>query len=389
MSHPRSRFLALACLLVMVLAACDTPAPTSVQPSAAASASLSSPSASPSTGPSGSQPASPEPSPSASQDGATYTVQRGDTLSFIARAWATTVAQLQAWNAVRYPSLATNPDSLQAGWVLIVSGDPDATPLPTPVATPPPATPRPATPAPSNPPASTGCRAGNRVAAGSAQTFYTVPGAGKGVALTFDMGGRLDPGVDILNFLVARGVCATIFPTGAMAQTEQGQRIMAIVRAHPELFEIGNHTMHHCDLVRGGGGSPSTAPCAGGAPSADFIRRQLTDAAAILKQQTGQDPRPYWRPPYGSVNGAVIQAAASVGYTKTFMWDIDTIDWKPIEQGGPTAQQIATKVITQAEGGSNVLMHLGGFETLDALRIMVPGLRDRGFLLTSLSDLLN
>jgi hypothetical protein len=34
-------------------------------------------------------------------------------------------------------------------------------------------------------------------------------------------------------------------------------------------------------------------------------------------------------------------------------------------------------------------MHLGGYETLDALKIMIPGLRDRGFLLTSLSDMLH
>ncbi|HET6745111.1 MAG TPA: polysaccharide deacetylase family protein, partial [Candidatus Limnocylindria bacterium] len=231
--------------------------------------------------------------------------------------------------------------------------------------------------------------AGGRLPAGGVEVFRTIPNAGPGVALTFDMGGRLVPGIDILNFLIEKKVCATLFPTGAMAQTAEGQEIMAIVRAHPELFEIGNHTMHHCDLVRGGGGSPSAAPCNVGVPTVSFIRKELTDAAAILKQQTGQDPVPYWRPPYGSVNASVIQAAASVGYTKTFMWDIDTLDWKPTSQGGPTAQQIATKVITQAEGGSNVLMHLGGYETLSALRIMVPGLRDRGFLLTSLSDLLH
>jgi peptidoglycan/xylan/chitin deacetylase (PgdA/CDA1 family) len=164
---------------------------------------------------------------------------------------------------------------------------------------------------------------------------------------------------------------------------------MAIVKAHPELFEVGNHTMHHCDLVRGGGGSPSTAPCAGVTPTADFIRTQLTEAEAIIRNATGQNPQPYWRPPYGSVNDAVRTAAASVGYTKVFMWDVDTIDWKPISDGGPTAQQIASKVVTNAKDGSNVLMHLGGYETLDALRLMVPGLRDRGFLLTSLSDLLN
>ncbi|MDP9244167.1 MAG: polysaccharide deacetylase family protein [Chloroflexota bacterium] len=245
------------------------------------------------------------------------------------------------------------------------------------------------TPALTTPPSSAGCRAGKRVAAGAEQTFYTVPDAGHNVALTFDMGGRLDPALAILSFLVQNHVCATLFPTGAMSQTPVGQQVLAVIRAHPELFEIGNHTMHHCDLVSGGAGSPTTAPCAGGPPSADFIRKELTDAAAILQGGTGQSPQPYWRPPYGSVNQAVLDAAASVGYTKTFMWDIDTIDWKPIADGGPTAQQIATKVVGNAQSGSIVLMHLGGYETLDALRIMIPGLRDRGFLLTSLSDLLN
>lgn len=333
-------------------------------------------------------PASEEPSPTLPTAteipaGTTYTVQGGDSLSSIARAWGTSVAQLQAWNADRYPSLTDDPASLQSGWVLVVAAEAGATPLPN-------ATPRPATPPPATPPPGADCHAGTRAAAGNPQTFSVVPDAGDGVALTFDMGGRLDPGVDILNFLIANDVCATIFPTGAMAQTSEGQKIMAIIRAHPELFEIGNHTMHHCDLARGGLGSPSTAPCqTGGAPSADFIRAELTDAEAILRDLTGQDPRPYWRPPYGSVNASVISAAASAGYTKTFMWDIDTIDWKPISQGGPTGQQIATKVITTAEGGSNVLMHLGGYETLSALHIMVPGLRERGFVLTSLSDLLD
>ena len=233
------------------------------------------------------------------------------------------------------------------------------------------------------------CEAGNRVPGGAHESFTTIPDAGRGVALTLDMGGRLDPGIDILNLLMANHVCVTVFPTGAMAQTAEGQEVMVLIKAHPELFEIGNHTMHHCDLVLGGGGSPTTAPCVGATPTADFIGQELTDAAVILAQLSGQQPVPYWRPPYGSVNQAVRDAAASAGYTKTFMWDIDTIDWKPIADGGPTAQQIATKVVTNAQDGSIVLMHLGGYETLDALRIMIPGLRDRGFLLTSLSDLLN
>jgi peptidoglycan/xylan/chitin deacetylase (PgdA/CDA1 family) len=147
--------------------------------------------------------------------------------------------------------------------------------------------------------------------------------------------------------------------------------------------------MYHCDLVRGGGGSPSTGPCVGGPFSADRIREELTDAEGILLAGTGQAPQPYWRPPYGSLSDGVIAAAASVGYTKTFLWDIDTIDWKPIVDGGPSAEQIAAKVIGNSVNGSNVLFHLGGYETLRSLELIVPGLRDRGFTLTSLSDLLN
>jgi peptidoglycan/xylan/chitin deacetylase (PgdA/CDA1 family) len=174
-----------------------------------------------------------------------------------------------------------------------------------------------------------------------------------------------------------------------MSQTAQGRAALAIVRDHPELFEIGNHTMYHCDLVRGGGGSPSSQPCVGGAPSADRVRQELTDAEAILRDATGQDPRPYWRPPYGSINATVLGAAASAGYTKTFLWDIDSIGGTPLSDGGPTAAQIASKVVGNAVNGSNVLFHLGGYETLHALELLVPALRDRGFLLTSLSDLLD
>jgi peptidoglycan/xylan/chitin deacetylase (PgdA/CDA1 family) len=360
---PLARTLPWLAVLVLVLGACA--------PAASPSPSVGGPASSlPSSSDLPSSAASVSRAATASAGVTSYTVLAGDTLFSIARTWGTTVAQLQAWNAPRYPSLASDPGTLQVGWVLIVAGDPNATPVPT-------------------PPAS-GCQAGNRVPVGSQQTIASIPGAGHAIALTLDMGGRLDPGVDILNLLIANQVCATIFPTGAMAQTSQGLAVMAIIRAHPELFEIGNHTMHHCDLVHGGLGSPTTAPCAtGGTPTADFIRKELTDAAAILKQYSGQDPVPYWRPPYGTINDFVRSTAASVGYSKTFMWNIDTIDWKPIADGGPTAAQISSKVISQATDGSIVLMHLGGYETLNALGTMIPGLRDRGFLLTALSDMLS
>jgi peptidoglycan-N-acetylglucosamine deacetylase len=370
--------------LVMLLVGTACASPSTSEPIGAppsVSGGTAAPSASPGPDPSSTI----RPTPSASTDTPdavnTYTVIRGDTLAAIARSHGTTTEQLQAWNSGRYPSLAGDPNVIEPGWVIIVGGDPSVTPQPVPAAT--------QAPQPTAPPTVAGCSAGNRAVGGSAQTFATIPNAGPGVALTFDMGGRMDPAVDIMNFLVANRVCATIFATGVMSETPQGQQVLGIIRAHPELFEIANHTMYHCDLARGGGGSPSTGPCSGGPFSADRVRRELTDAEGILAAGTGQNPQPYWRPPYGSLNDAVIAAAASVGYTKTFMWDIDTIDWKPIGDGGPTAEQIAAKVIGNAVNGSNVLFHLGGYETLRSLELIVPGLRDRGFTLTSLSDLLN
>src|SRR5690606_23825149 len=76
--------------------------------------------------------------------GTEYTVRAGDSLAAIGRAYGTTTEQLQAWNAGRYPSLATNPNIIEPGWVLIVSGDPGVTPRPTSTAAP--VTPRPTAP---------------------------------------------------------------------------------------------------------------------------------------------------------------------------------------------------------------------------------------------------
>ena len=380
----------MALVTLFGLAACGSPAasPSSSKPSAEPSVPggtftpRPSASAEPTAEPTADGTERPETStPPSSEDAGSYTVRRGDSLSAIARAFGTSAEQLQAWNRDRYPQLASNPNVIEPGWVLLVAGDPSITPMPAPTTV--------ATPRPTPPPVAGGCTANNRVPAGGPQTFTTIPNAGPGVALTFDMGGRMDPAVEIMNFLVANRVCATIFATGVMSQTAQGREVMAIIRANPGLFEIANHTMYHCDLVRGGGGSPSTGPCAGGPFSADRVRKELTDAEAILAAGTGQSPRPYWRAPYGSLSQGVIDAAASVGYTKTFMWDIDTVDWKPISDGGPSAEQIAAKVINGSVNGSNVLFHLGGYETLDSLRLIVPGLRERGYTLTSLSDLLH
>lgn len=376
----------LTLILALVLAACSPQASVTPEASPAPTAPIT-PSPSPSPSPTVEPETTPDSTPAttapaSSFDPEEYTVKAGDDLYGIGRHFRASVAQLQAWNGDRYPSLLDHPEIVQPGWVLVVAGDPAITPLPAATATPEPRL-SPGAGAP------TPCRVSTRVFGGGARTYTRIPGAGDGLALTFDMGGRMDPALDIMDLLVAEKVCATIFATGAISQTDEGQAVLQIIKDHPELFEIGNHTMHHCDLAQGGGGSPTSSPCPVGAPDAAFIRTELFDAASLIRAATGQNPAPYWRPPYGSVNAVVLAAAADAGYGKTFMWDLDTIDWRPESEGGPATADIVAKVAGGARPGSIVLMHLGGYNTLEAVRELIPALRVQGYSLTSLSDLLS
>jgi peptidoglycan/xylan/chitin deacetylase (PgdA/CDA1 family) len=195
------------------------------------------------------------------------------------------------------------------------------------------------------------------------------------VGLTFDMGGRTDPALAIMSWLRDHSVPATIFMTGASVDsTTAGPEVISVLNAHPDLFDLGNHSYGHPDTTR---------------LTAGQVAEELRRAEAAIAAHADQSPRPLFRPPYGAWDSDVLAGAGAAGYRWTVMWDLDTIDWKPISDGGPSAAQIAARVVGNAVNGSNVLFHLGGYETLDSLRLIIPGLRDRGFTLTSISDLLD
>ncbi|GAA5162223.1 cell wall-binding repeat-containing protein [Ornithinimicrobium tianjinense] len=228
------------------------------------------------------------------------------------------------------------------------------------------------------------CWAGPTLLGGPQEVLSTVGGvSGRKMAFTLDMGGRLDGATAIVDFLVDHQVCTTFFPTSIMADTAEGRRVMARIAEHPELFEVGNHTVHHCDLVNGGGGSPSGAPCQ--VPMTQtFVRSELSLAEPVLERLSGVETRPLWRPPYGSHNAWVRDQAAAVGYPVTVMWARDTIDWDP----DTTASQIVARTTSPLPPtGAIVLAHLGGYRTGEALPTIVRVLRDNGYTMTTVSDL--
>lgn len=312
------------------------------------------------------------PTPTPAPTPVAYVVASGDSLNSIARRFETTARSIAFWNRDAYPSLdpeseAYAPDRIEVGWRLEVlpgvvvgaDGEPEPTRSPGPSVPP---TAGPATPAPSVP------------AGGPATVISSGPRGTAKIALTFDMGGRLDPAAEMLQWLVDNNVRATIFPTGKQgAEHPQGRAAMAIVRDHPGLFELANHSWDH----------PSFTEL-----TAAEMREQLERAEAALFEEIGRTTRPWFRPPFGAWSADVRRAVGAAGWSTVVMWDIDTIDWRPTADGGPTARDIEAKVLANAQGGSIVLMHLGGWNTLDALPGIVDGLRDKGLEPVTLSEML-
>jgi peptidoglycan/xylan/chitin deacetylase (PgdA/CDA1 family) len=70
------------------------------------------------------------------------------------------------------------------------------------------------------------------------------------------------------------------------------------------------------------------------------------------------------------------------------MWDIDTIDWKPTTDGGPTTAGIVATITAKAQGGSIVLMHLGGWHTLEALPAILAAVQAKGLTPVTLGEML-
>jgi peptidoglycan/xylan/chitin deacetylase (PgdA/CDA1 family)/LysM repeat protein len=290
-----------------------------------------------------------------------YTVRAGDTLSLIAQRYATTWQSLVYWNRTSYPSLdpanpAYNPNRLEVGWVLrLIPGVvvPYDAPLPTPLPIP---TPVP-TPAPST--ASLlighGSRSSNRV------------------ALTFDIDGRTSPALPIMTWLRDHNVPATIFMIGNEASTSVGSAVLSRVDARPDLFDLGNHSYSHPVMTK---------------LTWQGMVNEIVAADTAIRRYAAQNPKPLFRPPYGAWNSTLLSATGYAGYRYTVLWDIDTLDWKPVSDGGPTVASMTQNVLSHAQGGSIVLFHLSGYETLAALPGIVSGLKARGFQLVTLGTML-
>lgn len=246
------------------------------------------------------------------------------------------------------------------------TGVPSPPPTPAPVVTPTPALPTPANPTATRP---------SPTPAGPSVIVSNGSRATNLVALTFDMGGRAEPVIPIMEWLRDHGVRTTIFVAGSVIDsrwTDVGRRTVEIMEANPHLFEMASHGYGHPDM--------RTQTLA-------EITAEIRDLDATLARIGARTARPFFRPPSGYWKPEVLEAAGSLGYRWTVLWDVDPIDWKTVENGGPTADDIVTKVVGRAQGGSVILLHLSGTQTLAALPRVVDGLRAKGLEPAFLADM--
>jgi cellulose synthase/poly-beta-1,6-N-acetylglucosamine synthase-like glycosyltransferase/peptidoglycan/xylan/chitin deacetylase (PgdA/CDA1 family) len=205
----------------------------------------------------------------------------------------------------------------------------------------------------------------------------------KQIALTFDDGPDPNFTPQILNIMKAKGVKATFFVIGWEA--EQFPSLMK--RTYREGHEIGNHTFYHPDI---------------GNISRRYMEVELNSTERLFAAKIGVKPL-LFRPPYAvdqepdtADQVRPLEIAQDMGYI-TVGDKIDPNDWR--DNPHRTAEQIASDIFDHLppcqDGdqrcGNIVLLHDGGgdrSQTVRALPMIIDGLRQRGYSIVGVSQLL-
>jgi peptidoglycan/xylan/chitin deacetylase (PgdA/CDA1 family) len=195
-----------------------------------------------------------------------------------------------------------------------------------------------------------------------ARVFRRLPEAGRRVALTFDDCHIRTAWSRILTVLRRTGVKATFFCPGRMVQWNADLARRTVREGHTPAAHAWDH-----EYLRGRRKQAT-------------VWRLRADARAWW-EVTGRTSAPYFRPPYGAYDRAVIAGAGQAFHPRVMLWDVDTQDWRR-----PGSSAITARVIRGSRPGSVVLMHTLD-QTASALPSIIRGLRRRGLKPVSLPKL--
>lgn len=194
------------------------------------------------------------------------------------------------------------------------------------------------------------------------------PAHRRALALTFD-DGPSEATPELLRLLGEHRARATFFQCGANAE-----RLPAISREVAAAgHEIGNHTWSHARLYLRG---------------RRFIETEIVRAQEAIERAAGIVPR-LFRPPFGARWFGLGPIQRRLGLLGV-MWTTIARDWKL------SAEAVAVRLLRGASNGAILCLHDGRElqrnpdirPAAEALRRLLPELRDRGFQLNTVSELL-
>lgn len=205
----------------------------------------------------------------------------------------------------------------------------------------------------------------------------------KKVAITFDDGPDPEWTPKILDVLKAHGVKATFFEIGAEVEKFPG----VAKRVFSEGHEIGNHTFTHPDISN---------------VSRRYFEVELNLTERLFESKFGVKPV-LMRPPY-----AIDEAPDTADQVRPLEWSqdmgyitvgekIDPNDWRdnPRRSGKELADDVLANLPPCKPGnvrcGNIILLHDGGgdrSQTVIALDLILQGLRERGYQVVSVSELM-
>ena len=179
------------------------------------------------------------------------------------------------------------------------------------------------------------------------------------VALMFNVDWGEDELPKILDVLAEKRAKATFFLTGSWAEKNAGLARRIVAEGH----EIGNHGAVHSHI--------ESMP-------EDQLRRLIESGEERIRLSSGAVPSKLFAPPYGEWNEGIVAAASRMGYL-TILWTVDTVDWRL-----PPPEAIWKRALGGAVPGALILMHPTP-PTVSALPLVIDGLRDKGYVLTTVS----
>lgn len=194
--------------------------------------------------------------------------------------------------------------------------------------------------------------------------IYCVDTDKKCVAISFDAAWGNEDTKQILEILEKNNVKTTFFMTGGWVDSYP-EDVIAIAEAG---HDLGNHSQNHKNMSQ---------------LSVEEIKEEIMTVHNKVYELTEIDMT-LFRPPYGDYDDDVITSCADVNYYP-IQWDIDSLDWKNYGK-----DDLVDRVVNHKDlkNGSIILMHNGAKYTAEALQEVIDGLRNKGYEIVPISELI-